>query len=383
MRRFSTTDIAIVLFCSGGLLPAMSFSNYFEMPAERTIFKAVGSVALLISTFLLFKNRKFNLKSINSPGAVLSMVPFALLALSAAVWDFSGAIPIILRLIVALIIYTFLTNLKISELILVLKIFILFGLVLSIIAILEMALGLSRAEKIPVLNWHTSKSIVFEQNVFGIYLYLCIFAQLCFGTGMSNPFRVGFLIAGVLSSYYRTVYALLLLRCIFRFPVSAIFVFIVSMLAVSYWGMPENLSSILKADQFASASGRDALWRIGLTVFFESPLLGLSELSIPSVSNEVLNRNPPFTTYHNVLIDLASSGGLFALFSYLGFGAYCFMRAVGLNKVTVLFIFAPALFNTFIPFAPNMLGILSGALLVMLCNLYKGRESDFGQQNGR
>ena len=106
-------------------------------------------------------------------------------------------------------------------------------------------------------------------------------------------------------------------------------------------------------------------------MFVERPLLGLSELAIPSVSNEVLNRDPAYTTYHNVLIDLASSGGVFAILSYLLFALFCFFRASRSDKLIVLFIYAPALFNTFLPFAPNMLGVLSGAILVKVCKFYR------------
>ena len=252
------------------------------------------------------------------------------------------------------------------------RILIVCGLALSLIAIFEMVLGVSRAEKIPILNWHTSKSIIFEQNVFGIYLYLCLFAQLAVGVGQKKFLYVVLLIAGVLASYYRSVYALIMLRGVIRFPLLTLSLLI--FIGASSFSL-EQASEILKADQFSSLTGRDTLWRIGLNVFYESPLLGSSELSVPSISNEILNRNPAYTTYHNVLIDLASSGGLFAVLGYLMFALYCVSRAVGYDKLTVLFIYAPALFNTFIPFAPNMLGALSGALLIILCRLYKCTES--------
>jgi O-antigen ligase len=370
--RIFKGDIAITLFCLGALLPAMSFSNYLEIPAERTIFKAFGSIAILISTWILFQTRKISFQQLGFTGCALAMVPHALMALSAFFWDFSGSLPLVLRAIVGFAIITFLINLNRIEIILVLRIFIVCGLAFSVIAILEMALGLSDAEKLPVLNWRTSKSIIFEQNVFGIYVYLCLLAHLSVDGGRKNLLYVVLLIGGVLASYYRSVYALLMLRGVIRFPVAALSVLI--FIGASSLSL-EQASEILKADQFSSLTGRDTLWRIGLNVFYESPLLGSSELSIPSISNEILNRTPPYTTYHNVLIDLASSGGLIAVLGYLMFGLYCVSRAVGYAKLTVLFIYAPALFNTFIPFAPNMLGALSGALLVILCRLYKRTES--------
>ena len=379
MVRLFKSHIAITLFCVGALLPAMSFSNYLEIPAERTIFKAFGSIAILTSTWILLQSRKLSFQELGFTGSALAMAPFALMALSAFFWDFSGSLPLVLRAIVAFAIFTFLINLSRTEIALVLKIFIVCGLAFSIIAVLEMALGLSRAEKLPILNWRTSKSIIFEQNVFGIYVYLCLLTQLVVGVGRKKFLYAAVLITGVLTSYYRTIYALVMLRGAIRFPASALALLI--FIGFSSLSL-DQASEILKADQFSSLKGRDTLWQIGLNVFYESPLLGSSVLSIPSISNEVLNRNPAYTTYHNVLIDLASSGGLFALLSYLMFGLYCVSRAVGSAKLTVLFIYAPALFNTFIPFAPNMLGALSGALLVILCRLYKRSESTPGLPGG-
>ena len=370
--RLLKSNIAITLFCFGALLPAMSFSNYLEIPAERTIFKAFGSIAILISTWILFQARRLSFQELGFAGSTLAMAPFALMALSAFFWDFSGSLPLVLRAIVGFSIFTFLTNSNRSEIIFLVRFLIVCGLAFSLIAILEMVLGVSRAEKIPILNWHTSKSIIFEQNVFGIYVYLCLLAQLALGIGQKKLLYVVLLIAGVLASYYRSVYALIILRGAIRFPVPTLLLLV--FIGASSLSL-EQANEILKADQFSSLTGRDTLWRIGLNVFYESPLLGSSELSIPSISNEILKRNPAYTTYHNVLIDLASSGGLFAVLGYLMFALYCVSRAVGYDKLTVLFIYAPALFNTFIPFAPNMLGALSGALLVVLCRLYKRSES--------
>lgn len=380
MVRLFKSDIAIPVFCLGALLPAISFSNYLELPAERTVFKAFGAAAILMSTWILYQTRKFSFRQLGLSGAVLSMSPFILMVFSAFLWDFSESLPLFLRAIVGFSIITFLINLDRIELLRVVRILIVCGLAFSLIAILEMGLGLASAEKLPVLNWRTSKSIIFEQNVFGIYVYLCLLGYLALGVNRKKPVYIILLIAGILASYYRTVYALLLLRGAIRFPIFALALFV---LVVFTSLSLEQASEILKADQFSSLTGRDTLWQIGLSVFYEWPVLGLSELSIPSVSNEVLNRNPAYTTYHNVLIDLASSGGAFAVLSYLIFALFCFFRAVGYDKLTVMFIYAPALSNTFIPFAPNMLGVLSGALLVMLCRFHNRCESSIGASHGK
>ena len=380
MVRLFKSHFAITFFCLGALLPALSLSNYVEIPAERTVFKALGSVVILLSVWILFQTRKLSFQQLGVLGAVLSMIPFIMLAISAFLWDFSASLPLVLRALVGFSIFLFLINLNGWELLFLLRALVVCGIAFSLIAILEMVLGLSSAEKIPFLNWRTSKSIIFEQNVFGIYVYLCILAQLALGVGRRKLLYIAVLIAGVLTSYYRTVYALLLVRGFTRFPVLAFFLVILG--SISSLSL-ELASQIIKADQFSSLTGRDTLWQIGLNVFYERPLLGLSELSIPSVSNEVLNRYPAYTTYHNVLIDLASSGGVFAVLGYLTFALYCVSRAAGYDRITVLFIYAPALFNTFIPFAPNMLGVLSGALLVVLCRFYKRPESGSERPEGK
>ena len=103
----------------------------------------------------------------------------------------------------------------------------------------------------------------------------------------------------------------------------------------------------------------------------EAPVLGSSELSIPTFSNIELDRDPAFTTYHNILVDLGAAGGLVALTFFTIFTAICFHRARGSHRITLAFLLAPALFNSYLPFAPNPLGVIVAAALVFICRLNK------------
>ena len=93
MVRLFKSDIAITLFCLGALLPAISLSNYVEIPAERTLFKAFGSVAILVRLGYYFKLENFRFKSLDFQ-VCFGYDSICFDGIFNIFWDFSGSLPL-------------------------------------------------------------------------------------------------------------------------------------------------------------------------------------------------------------------------------------------------------------------------------------------------
>ena len=98
---------------------------------------------------------------------------------------------------------------------------------------------------------------------------------------------------------------------------------------------------------------------------FESPLIGLGESAIASFSNEILDRDPAYTTYHNAFIDILFSGGLVSLLIYILMLLVFFIKAKKLSWfIVIFFLFAPSMLNTYYVFSFNILGGFVGIVIL-------------------
>jgi len=272
----------------------------------------------------------------------------------------------ILRLVGVLLVLLCLFSLKKLELEMLLKYFLAYGLLVSVISLVFFLTDFSRAEKFPIIEVYSNKSIIFEQNVFGIFIYLCVI--LLINTRASKniySLRLGLFLFGIFMSFYRTVYGLTIISLISRLNI------VIKFLITFYIGYMvtynfDVITGVLKLEQILTLTGRTDLWAIGLTGFSESPFLGMGESSIPEYSNEILHRNPPFTTYHNVFVDVLYSAGSLGLIALMIFVLAMFeMVSSAKSKYLLLFLLAPSMFNTFYPFAPNILGLITGTWIVL------------------
>ncbi len=179
----------------------------------------------------------------------------------------------------------------------------------------------------------------------------------------AGSFTYGIPVLGIFLSYYRTVYLLMIIRSIF----SRYFLLIFLIFSIFLYYFSAELSLIIKIEQLSTLTGRDILWRIGLEGFSESPIFGLGESAIPLYSNEILNRDPAYTTFHNVFVDVLFSGGLVAFLLYLLIILYFFTNA---NKIFwfmfLFFLLAPSMLNTYYVFSFNILGGFVGIVLLYL-----------------
>lgn len=358
-------SVPVLFVFFSGAFSIMSLSSFANIPNERLFFKALTLIFLIFSTlYLAVYSRPVRAKDLLK--AILLALLFVVLAITDLINNSTLALIPILRLLAVLLVLLCLFSLKMSELEMLLKYFLAYGLLVSVISLIFFLTDFSRAEKFPIIQIYSNKSIIFEQNVFGIFIYLCVVIVMHSSVSKSIfSLRVILLLFGVFMSFYRTVYGLTIISLISKLNVVTKFLitlFIGYLITYNF----DVISGVLKLEQILTLTGRTDLWAIGLTGFSESPFWGMGESSIPEYSNEVLNRNPPFTTYHNIFVDVLYSAGLLGLIAMIIY--ILLMLAMVPNtksKYLLLFLLAPSLFNTFYPFAPNMLGLITGTWLVL------------------
>lgn len=355
MNKLLINNVSLYLLPIALLLNALSLSVYTNIN-DRTIFKILSVLTLIFIFIFKFKNLKIFKKD-------LIFLPIPLFYLSLFLSDIINngveAFDSLSRAIINLIFLILILNLSVNELRLVIQNCLKLFLVVAIIGILNIFSGTSMGEKIPLLNLYSTKSIIFEQNIYGICMF---FLFMGYGTFIkSNALTKITVFFGIFSSYYRTVYILAFLKTF----LSKYFYILLVVFLYIFFSFNEEISAILKIEQLNSLTGRDVLWQIGYDGFSKSPLIGLGESSIPSYSNEVLNRDPPYTTYHNVIIDLLYSGGVISTLLYFLILLVFFNKITNISSlIFIFFLLAPSLANTYFIFSFNILGGFVG--LVML-----------------
>ena len=176
---------------------------------------------------------------------------------------------------------------------------------------------------------------------------------------------------GIFISFYRTVYAFVLLRLfIKRMLLTLIAIFIL----LYFSGFISILFEAFKLEQISTLTGRDLLWRIALDSFYSAPLIGLGENAIPEVSNAVLKRDPAYTTYHNVVLDVLAISGVVGFVVYSFLFVYFFSVIDQSHRFIYLLLMAPALANTYIAFMPNPLGGILGVFIFYSMRFKRNRK---------
>ena len=366
-------NVAIALFVLGTVIPAISLSDYVHIPAERYIFKGLGTIFLTLSVVLVMVLGRCKL-----PRSELILfftalaLPFVF-AVSASIYDFSESLVQWLRLIAVILIVMFLSTLNEQELLRALKIYCYIAFVLVLISFYQYQVGYPSYEKFPVLNIRSNKSIIFEQNVYGLFIYMSFLLYNLISIGGSKWRRGGtklIYLFGIFISFYRTVYAFILLRVF----VKHLFISLAAAIGILYFsGIGVILFEALKLEQISSLTGRDTLWGLALDSFYNAPLIGLGETAIPDVSNAILNRDPPYTTYHSAVFDVLAISGVTGLLIFIFLFVYIFVRIERNHRLVYLMLMAPALLNTYIVFMPNPLGGILGVFVFYSINVRRNR----------
>lgn len=344
--------IALSLFVN-----AVSF-EHFTGVYDRWIFKFL-SVSILLFV-LLMKHRSLKLKK-NDYAYLMIPLFFFSLFVSDIINNGVMSLNAFIRFAASTIFIIIILNYSKEELLKLIQQCTFLFMVLGLIGIFLVSLKISSGEKIPFLNIYSTKSIFFEQNIYGICMF---FLFISIGKFIKPSFlSISTSVLAIFSSYYRTVYLFVIIRSFFTkyFPL-----FLISLVMLLIYFAYE-LSLIIKIDQISTLTGRDVLWMIGLEGFFDSPLIGLGESAIPGYSNEVLNRDPAYTTYHNAFIDILFSGGLVSFIVYLLILLHFFFKTKKLSWFFVaFFLFAPSMLNTYYVFSFNILGGFIGIVLMYM-----------------
>jgi len=366
-------NVAIVLFVFGTVIPAITLSDYINIPAERYVFKGLGVILLTLSVVLAIVLGRCKLRRSELVFLVTALALPFVFSISASIYDFSGSLVQWLRFIAVLLIVIFLSTLNEQELLRTLKIYCYIACVLALISFCQYLVGYPSYEKFPVLNIRSNKSIIFEQNIYGLFVYMSFLIYSLISTDRGKWRKWGtklIYLFGIFISFYRTVYAFILLRVF----VKHVFISLAAATGILYFsGIGVILVEALKLEQISDLTGRGTLWGIALDSFYNAPLIGLGENAIPDVSNAILNRTPPYTTYHNVLFDVLAISGVvgFVIFSFLF--VYIFVRLERGHRLVYLMLMAPALLNTYIAFMPNPLGGILGVFVFYSINVRRNR----------
>jgi O-antigen ligase len=366
-------NVAIVLFVFGTVIPAITLSDYINIPAERYVFKGLGVILLSLSVGLATVLGRCKLRRSELVFLVTVLALPFVFSISASIYDFSGSLVQWLRFIAVLLIIIFLSALNEQELLRTLKIYCYIACVLALISFCQYLVGYPSYEKFPVLNIRSNKSIIFEQNVYGLFIYMSFLIHSLISTDRGKWRKWGaklIYLFGIFISFYRTVYAFILLRMF----VKHVWISLAAATGILYFsGIGVILIEALKLEQISNLTGRSTLWGIALDSFYNAPLIGLGENAIPDVSNAILNRTPPYTTYHNVLFDVLAISGVvgFVIFSFLF--VYIFVRLERGHRLVYLMLMAPALLNTYIAFMPNPLGGILGVFVFYSINVRRNR----------
>ena len=83
------SNVAIVLFVLGTIIPAISLADYINIPAERYFFKGLGAIFLTLSVMLVISSGRYKIlrSELTFLVAILAL-PFAF-ALCASIYEFS------------------------------------------------------------------------------------------------------------------------------------------------------------------------------------------------------------------------------------------------------------------------------------------------------
>lgn len=357
--------LSLLLVLVAAIFSVLSLESIIYIPAERLIFKGITFISLSLSLCVASFNNRIKKKEFWKIGIINLM--FLCLALTDVANNSTDGLISLLRFLSVCMLTTVLFSYTRQDLEILMRYLLLFGLVVAIISIIYFFTDFSRAEKFPIIELYSNKSIIFEQNVFGIFIYIVLVISINTNDRFLKKIAIIFVtLFAIFLSFYRTVYALsgLVMASSFSTVIKIILVTFFVLFAVINHDL---LYEVLKLEQIATLTGRSDLWRIGYSGFEASPFFGLGESSIPEYSNQILNRYPPFTTYHNIFVDIMYSAGIIGL-SIALLNTILIFQLVGSmrSRYTLALLIAPALFNTYYPFAPNILGIITGCWIVLM-----------------
>lgn len=376
MIRFSQntirpTRVALFLIFIGLYINIFSLGGIYNISNERILFKLIGTLILLFGFLILLVysgiNKKLTLYifGISAFSLVFALREFINIFIAENNLFIISFIRFILITIIATTILSY--NNRYDKFFH--RILFITNLIIGSIGIIFIVFSVAPAESFFGIGIHSTRSIVFEQNVYGILMYL-FFLQILFNkTGYENFNKknkiiiIAISLIFILSSFYRTVYLAAILALIVSSWKKFSFYFLLfSLFIIIYSGYLPFFESVFKIEQLKNLTGRTFLWEIALDSFMENPIFGLGESMIPNIINNS-GYFRPFGTFHNVIFDTMIFGGIIALSAYL-FSIFSIFIKSGNSILFNLLVLLPALSNTYFPFAPNPIGLAVGVLIL-------------------
>ncbi|WP_320820872.1 hypothetical protein [Thalassolituus sp.] len=353
---FSTIPILVVI---AYFLPSLSFEA-IGLTIDQSIFKGLGFCFVSLGFVWLAAIKKNRIK--RSDLLLLSPIWFFFFSFfisEAFFGSVGGAFIAFARFVAVVLFSSTLFLLDVESLVRVKKFSLQFVFILSAISLIMFILRLPGGERFASTGFYSNKSLVFEQNVFGIAVYISFIVLI--GAPKKIISKIAALLA-IAFSFYRTVYILSMIRVMVLRKEFTILGFAIGGFAFLYYY--DVVYTTLKLDQASSLTGRDVLWAIAFEGFLQSPFWGNAESTIPAFSNSFLNRDPAFTTFHNMFFDILYINGMFGLFLFLMSVLVYFYMFGRKHFYFAGFLMLPALFNTYYPFSLNILGGLVGVLAI-------------------
>lgn len=380
---------ALALMVAGATLTVCDFGAFRDVEMMRTVPKYLGQVSLLAGIAAYLAMTRLQLRSAPSTSdwlwALLFAAPLGSIMFGELANQPQQALMPLMRWISALGLVLVVLRLEASETQRALNWFRWSALMISLIGIIFFIFQFDTREKFPVIELFSTKSIIFEQNIFGIIAYFGICSWwLAPPAGAGRAIKwtelLIFTAAGFLSYYKTTIVLGLLITLYLGFGAYALAAGGLLCASVGLYFFDE-LMLLSQIDTNGVSSGRFELWTIGMHAWQQHLIFGIGESGITPTIAKVIVRDPPFTTFHSVFVDTVAAGGAIGLLSLL----LTILLAAWRLKSRFLryaMLLAPAAFNTFYIGSPNILGLTSILFFHSLCHDMKSshRRCD-GLQN--
>lgn len=364
-------------------LTMLDMSAFYDSESLRQIFKLSGQGFLILSSIAVIffglglgrQDRKKLFASILL--SLLLSLPFLGFFISQLFNDLSDALTPLIRLVASFFLIFASTFLDKKTIHILLRHFSVIAVGLSLVGLLIFSFQLGDAERFPVIMLKSTKSIIFEQNLFSIILFLALF--LVIDSRYYSPrvrlFVICLLLVGIFLSYFKTVIVLSAGYLSFRYARSFVsYIFLILPLCILYYFIDDFLM-LTQVSENGLTSGRADLWYAAISIWSNNMFFGIGEASIANEILRYIQRTPPFTTFHNMFFDTLASSGLFGVGLLFSQFLVIFLQAKN-NIYKIIFCMLPALFNSYFIAAPNLIGFF---ILLCVFNWSSGALNIFGR----
>jgi O-Antigen ligase len=356
--------IALAAIVAGSFITVLDFGAFIDAELMRSVPKYGGQAMLMAGVVsylaIIAHNRRLTFGASDWLWTALFSAPFLALFIGEFLNSPHSSITALLRFMTAAGLTLSILKAEPEEVRLMLRWFGWGTVVVSVIGVVFFVLQFDTREKVPVIDLFSTKSIVFEQNVFGIisYLALCmLWIQHRKGQRVPWLTLAVLMLANGLSYYKTTIVLGALIVLLLAFGRLALLAGVTICVALGLY-FQEELLLLSQVDSNGISSGRFDLWRIGFDAWTKDVAFGVGESRITPTIARFIVRDPPFTTFHSIVMDTLVAGGAVGLTTLLVSWLAITWR-LGWLVLPMAVVLAPSVFNTFYMASPNVLGVVT------------------------